>query len=84
MSQPRAHSIVAELVGNVFMVVAAEGDTVKPGDTILILESMKMEIPVITETGGVVRRVSVSVGDVVQEGDELAVIGPAAAGPRRP
>jgi acetyl-CoA carboxylase biotin carboxyl carrier protein len=44
---------------------------VQPGQTLAILESMKMEIPVVPEFGGVVRRVAIAVGDVVQEGDLL-------------
>ena len=51
------------------------GDTVEDGDTLVILESMKMEIPVITETSGTVSALHVAEGDVVQEGDVIAVIG---------
>ncbi|HKC27050.1 MAG TPA: biotin/lipoyl-binding carrier protein [Jatrophihabitans sp.] len=71
-----AHSIVAEIVGNVLTVVVKQGTKVLAGDTIIILESMKMEIPVLTEYDGVVRDVAVSAGDVVQEGDVLAVVDP--------
>jgi acetyl-CoA carboxylase biotin carboxyl carrier protein len=49
------------------------------GDTIVIMESMKMEIPVLTEYDGVVSDVAVHPGDVVQEGDVLAVVEPAKA-----
>jgi acetyl-CoA carboxylase biotin carboxyl carrier protein len=73
------HAIVAELVGNVMSVVVSEGESVAAGDTIVILESMKMEIPVLTEYDGVVRDVSVHEGEVVQEGDVLAVIDPVLA-----
>jgi biotin carboxyl carrier protein len=69
------HEIVAELVGNVLKVMVAEGDNVVVGDTIVLLESMKMEIPVLTEVAGVVRDVTVHEGDNVQEGDVLAVVG---------
>jgi biotin carboxyl carrier protein len=61
----------AEMVANVLSVAVVEGEQVQPGQTLAILESMKMEIPVVPETGGVVRRVAVAVGDVVQEGDLL-------------
>lgn len=61
--------IRADMVANVMEVYVAEGDTVVPGDTIVLLESMKMEIPVIAEHGGRVVRLAVGVGDVVQEGD---------------
>jgi acetyl-CoA carboxylase biotin carboxyl carrier protein len=71
-----SHSIVAELVGNVLTVVVADGTPVAAGDTIVILESMKMEIPVLTEYDGVIRKLAVSAGDVVQEGDVLAVVDP--------
>ena len=69
-----AHEIVAEMVANVIQIVATPGDAVDVGDTILVLESMKMEIPVLTEAGGTIDQVRVSVGDVVQEGDILAVL----------
>jgi acetyl-CoA carboxylase biotin carboxyl carrier protein len=68
------HAIVAELVGNVLTVVVEKGASVAVGDPIVILESMKMEIPVLTEFSGVVRDVTVHEGEVVQEGDVLAVI----------
>jgi acetyl-CoA carboxylase biotin carboxyl carrier protein len=74
-----AHAIVAEIVGNVLPVVVTKGTKVLAGDTIIILESMKMEIPVLTEYDGVVRDVAVSEGDVVQEGDVLAVVDPESA-----
>ena len=64
----------AEMVANVWKVVAAEGDHVNDGDTLVILESMKMEIPVLTEGPGTVKKLAVAEGDVVQEGDLIAVI----------
>ena len=70
-----ATEIRAEMVANVWKVVVAEGDTVADGDTLVILESMKMEIPVLAEGDGVVSSMGVSEGDVVQEGDVIAVIG---------
>lgn len=66
--------IRAEMVANVWKVVVAEGDTVEDGDTLVILESMKMEIPVIAEENGRVASLKVAEGDVVQEGDVIAVI----------
>jgi len=65
----------AEMVANVWKVVVAEGDTVADGDTLVILESMKMEIPVLAEGDGTVTSLAVAEGDVVQEGDVIAVIG---------
>jgi acetyl-CoA carboxylase biotin carboxyl carrier protein len=69
-----SHTIVAELVANVGQVLVAVGDTVGPTDTLVILESMKLEIPVLAEVGGVVREVSVATGDAISEGDVIAVI----------
>jgi acetyl-CoA carboxylase biotin carboxyl carrier protein len=66
--------IRAEMVANVWKVVATEGDTVSDGDTLVILESMKMEIPVLAEGSGTLAKLAVAEGDVVQEGDLIAVI----------
>ena len=65
----------AEMVANVWKVVAAEGDHVDDGDTLVILESMKMEIPVLAEGSGVITKMHVAEGDVVQEDDLIATIG---------
>ena len=65
----------AEMVANVWKIVVAEGDQVEDGDTLAILESMKMEIPVLAEGPGVVTKMHVAEGDVVQEGDLIARIG---------
>ncbi|HUD76487.1 MAG TPA: biotin/lipoyl-binding carrier protein [Streptosporangiaceae bacterium] len=64
----------AEMVANVWKVVAAEGDAIGDGDTLVILESMKMEIPVLAEDSGTLTQLAVAEGDVVQEGDLIAVI----------
>ena len=64
----------AELVGNVWKVEAREGDQVEEDDVLIILESMKMEIPVTAPTAGMVREIRVREQDVVQEGQVLAVI----------
>lgn len=69
-----ADEIRAEMVANVWKVVAKAGDVVEEGDTLVILESMKMEIPVIVESDGVVREIAVNEGDVVQDGDLIAII----------
>jgi len=65
----------AEMVANVWKVVAKQGDHVDDGDTLVILESMKMEIPVLAEGSGVVTKLHVAEGDVVQEDDLIATIG---------
>jgi biotin carboxyl carrier protein len=62
------------MVANVWKIVVSEGDTVAEGDTICILESMKMEIPVEAPTSGTVWLLEVAEGGVVQEGDVIAVI----------
>ena len=69
-----AEEIRAEMVANVWKVVASAGDSVEEGDTLVILESMKMEIPVLAEVPGTVTTVGVKVGDVIQQGDLIAVI----------
>jgi acetyl-CoA carboxylase biotin carboxyl carrier protein len=66
--------IRAEMVANVWKIVVAEGDTVSDGDTLVILESMKMEIPVLSEVEGTVSKLAVSEGDVVQQGDLIALV----------
>jgi len=65
---------MAEMVGSILEVVARAGDVVEPADTLVVLESMKMEIPVLAEVAGVVREMTVIEGDVVSEGDPIAVI----------
>jgi acetyl-CoA carboxylase biotin carboxyl carrier protein len=69
-----AEEVRAEMVANVIRVEVAEGQTVTAQTTLIVLESMKMEIPVHPETGGTVTRVAVQEGDVVQEGDLLVVL----------
>jgi acetyl-CoA carboxylase biotin carboxyl carrier protein len=58
-------------VANVLVVEVVVGDAVDIGDTVVLLESMKMEIPVMAEAAGMVTAVKVAPGDVVQEGDPL-------------
>jgi acetyl-CoA carboxylase biotin carboxyl carrier protein len=69
-----AEDVRAEIVASVLEVVVHEGDQIGEGDTLVLLESMKMEIPVLAEVGGTVTKVSVSAGDVIQAGDLIAVI----------
>jgi acetyl-CoA carboxylase biotin carboxyl carrier protein len=64
----------AEMVANVWKIVVQQGDSVADGDTLVILESMKMEIPVVAESSGTVSELRVEEGQVVQEGDVIAVI----------
>jgi len=69
-----AEEVRAEMVANVWKVLVVEGDTVADGDTLVILESMKMEIPVIAEVDGTVSKLAVQEGGLVQEGDLIAEI----------
>jgi len=74
MAREQVTEVVAEMVANVLSVAVAPGDLVAAGDTVVLLESMKMEIPVLIEASGTVRAVKVAPGDVVQEGDVLVEI----------
>ncbi|MBF4163744.1 biotin/lipoyl-binding carrier protein [Nocardioides acrostichi] len=74
MAREQTAEIVAEMVANVMSVAVEAGDVVATGDTVVLLESMKMEIPVIAEVAGTVTAVRVSAGDVVQEGDLLITL----------
>ena len=74
MARERVSEIVAEMVANVMSVSVEAGDPVAPGDVVIVLESMKMEIPVIAEETGTVRSVRIAPADVVQEGDVLLEI----------
>jgi biotin carboxyl carrier protein len=69
-----ANEIVAEMVASVWKIVAEPGAAVAAGDIVVILESMKMEIPVLAEHPGTLTELRVREGDVVQEGDILAVM----------
>jgi len=62
------------VVGTVWKILVSVGDAVSEDDDLLILESMKMEIPVEAETAGVVSSVVVAEGDSVAEGDPLVII----------
>lgn len=66
--------MVAELVAAVMKVEVEVGDRVTADDPVVILESMKMEIPVLAEVPGTVTEVVVASGDVVTDGDPLVVI----------
>jgi acetyl-CoA carboxylase biotin carboxyl carrier protein len=65
----------AEMVANVAQVHVKVGDVVETGTELVLLESMKMEIPVLCETAGTVTDVQVVPGDVIQEGDVIVVLG---------
>jgi len=66
--------VLAEITANVWQVVAEEGQLIAEGDEIVILESMKMEIPVVAPVSGTITEIRVEPEAVVQEGDVIAVI----------
>lgn len=66
--------IASDLVANVHSIAVRVGDVVEAGQELVLLESMKMEIPVLPEMPGTVVEVRVAPGDVVQEGDVLIVL----------
>jgi len=66
--------VLAEMVASVLSVPVEVGDAVAVGDTVMLLESMKMEIPVLADVAGTVAEIRVVPGDVIQEGDVLAVL----------
>ncbi|QBX55394.1 biotin/lipoyl-binding carrier protein [Nocardioides seonyuensis] len=74
MARHRPLEIVSELVANVLSLECAVGDEVEAGQTVVLLESMKMEIPMLAERAGRVSAIKVTVGDVVQDGDVLVVL----------
>lgn len=67
-------AVKAQITGVVFQVVTQPGETVKAGDPILVLESMKMEIPVEAPRAGRVVEIRVKEGETVQEGDAVALL----------
>lgn len=69
-----AEEVRAEMVSTVLTVEVAVGDKVERDQTLILLESMKMEIPVLTEIAGEVSAVEVEPGQVLQAGDLIAVI----------
>ncbi|MEO9322289.1 biotin/lipoyl-binding carrier protein [Nocardioides sp. C4-1] len=71
MPREQRVDLVAEMVANVLEVSVEVGATVAVGDEVALLESMKMEIPVVSEAAGTVAAIKVAPGDVVQEGDVL-------------
>jgi len=76
--EPRERSAVAgidaHITGTIWKIEVAVGDTVEEGDTVVILESMKMEMPVEAEDEGTVKEILVSEGQAVSEGDTLIVL----------
>ena len=67
-------NVEAHITGTVWKIEVAVGDQVDEGDTVAILESMKMEMPVEAEDEGTVKEIVVSEGQAVSEGDTLIVL----------
>ena len=68
------HEVISSVMGVVFEVVAEPGTQVADGDVLVVVESMKMEIPVTAPCGGTVSAVLVAPSDTVDEGQKVAVI----------
>jgi acetyl-CoA carboxylase biotin carboxyl carrier protein len=66
--------IKSEITGTVWQVKTKPGDQVESGDTLIVIESMKMEIPVITEDPGTVKEILVKQKDAVAEGQVVVVL----------
>lgn len=66
--------IKASMSGSVWKIVKAVGDNVEMDEDIMILESMKMEIPIMCEEDGVIKEIKVAEGDFVNEGDVVAIV----------
>jgi acetyl-CoA carboxylase biotin carboxyl carrier protein len=66
--------IDAHITGTVWKIEVAIGDTIEEGDTVVVLESMKMEMPVESEDDGTVKEILVEEGQSVSEGDTLVVL----------
>jgi acetyl-CoA carboxylase biotin carboxyl carrier protein len=67
--------VKAELAGNLWKIVVREGQSVAADETLMILESMKMEIPIAAPRAGTVTKILVREGETVQEGQVLAQLG---------
>ena len=66
--------VEAHITGTVWKIECAVGDEIEEGDTVVILESMKMEMPVEAEDEGTVKQILVEEGQAVNEGDPLVVL----------
>ena len=70
----KIHTIRAEMVANVLSISVSVGELVIIGQTVLLLDSMKMEIPVLSEVSGKVIEIAVVPAEIIQEGDPLIMI----------
>lgn len=67
-------AVLSELPGKVFELEVEEGQSVSEDDPLIILESMKMEIPVVSPADGVVKKILVAIDDSVAEGQEVVIL----------
>ena len=67
-------AIQASMAGSVWKILVSEGEKITSGQDVVILESMKMEIPITSEEEGTVKAIRVQEGDFVNEGDDLIEI----------
>lgn len=68
------HTVAAELVANVLSIEVVVGQRVEATDEVAVLDSMKMEIPVLADVAGTVMEIVAGPGDVVRDGDPLVII----------
>ncbi|RLB10478.1 MAG: acetyl-CoA carboxylase biotin carboxyl carrier protein subunit [Deltaproteobacteria bacterium] len=66
--------IVSPMAGKVLEVKVNVGDNISDGDEVVVLEAMKMELPIISEASGVVKEIKCKKGDTVESGDVLIVL----------
>ena len=69
-----SHRVESEVTGSVWKLVVGVGDAVESGDVLMILESMKMEIPVLSPKAGVIKEIKVSEGEAIGEGQLVAIL----------
>ncbi|MDD3657104.1 MAG: biotin/lipoyl-binding protein [Atribacterota bacterium] len=75
ISAVEGEEIKAPMPGKILKINVSEGDTVKDGDTVLILEAMKMENEIISNSSGKIKKIAVAVNDMVETDDTLIIIG---------
>ena len=76
MSQKRKHQVAAPIAGTIWKITTSVGSEVAEEDTVIIMESMKMEMPVEAGCAGIIAEIRIKESDPVQEGNILLVIEP--------
>ena len=66
--------VQSEITGKVWAIEASVGDSLEEEDTIIVLESMKMEIPIVAPQDGILKQILVAEGDAVTEGQDVAIM----------